>query len=81
MHLVDKLTEECSENIIYDTTLNDHKKVCNSGTIYRVLFVIFVKISINSSSAFIYFHWYLKESNTYVNTSTNNNIKIGTTIY
>ena len=42
---VDKLVEECNENIdgnemIYNGTLNDHKKVCGSCTIYIVLFVI-----------------------------------------
>ena len=42
--LVDKLVEECSENIdgnkmIYKT-LNNYGKVCNSCTIYIVLFVI-----------------------------------------
>ena len=43
--LIDKLVEECSEDIngnkrIYNVTLNDHKKVCNSCTIYIVLSII-----------------------------------------
>ena len=43
--LVDKLVEECSENIdgnelIHNTTFNDYGNVCNSFTIYIVLFVI-----------------------------------------
>ena len=59
--LVDKLVEECSENIdgsemIYNGTLNDHKKVCNSCKIYIVLFVIAFLIIIGISSTFIYFH-------------------------
>ena len=71
--LVDKLVEECSENIdgnemIYNGNLNDHEKVCNSCTIYTVLFVIAFLIIISISSAFIYFHWYLKKDNTIINT-------------
>ena len=45
--LVDKLVEECSENIdenetIYNKTLSDYERLCHSCTIYIVLFVIFV---------------------------------------
>ena len=60
--LIDTLVEECSENeLIYNATLNDHKKVCNSRTIYIILLVIFFLISIGSSCVFIYlFYWYLK---------------------
>ena len=60
---------------------NDHRKVWKSGTIYIALFDIFFIISISISTAFIYFHWCLKRSNTYVNTSTNTNIKTETQIY
>ena len=61
--LVDKLVEECIENIdrnemIYNETFKDN--VCNSCTIYIVLSVIFLIIRLSISSAFIYFHWYLK---------------------
>ena len=60
--LVDRLAEECSENIdgnkmIYNATLNDYE---NSCTVYIVLEVIFFIISISIGSAFNYFHWYLK---------------------
>ena len=40
---------------------NDYGNVCNSCTIYIVLFVIFLITSISISGAFIYFHWYLKK--------------------
>ena len=40
--------------------LNDYEKVCNSCTIYIVLFAVFFITSICISSAFICFHWYLK---------------------
>ena len=41
--------------------LNVYKKVCNSCTIYIVLFAIFFITSICNCSVFIYFHWYLKK--------------------
>ena len=74
--LVSKLVEECSENIdgnemIYDGTVNDYGKVCNSCTIYKVLFVIDLLITIGISSAYFYFHWYLKKDNTTINASVN----------
>ena len=43
--------------------LNDYKKVCNSCTIYIVLFVVFLITSICITSVFIYFQWYLKKGN------------------
>ena len=67
--LVDKLVEECSGNInenemIYNGTLSDCENVCNSCTGYIILIVIAFLISIDISSAFIYFHCYLKKNNT-----------------
>ena len=64
--IVDKLVEECSENIdesemIFNATLNDYENVCGSCTVYIVLFAIAFLIIIGVSSAFIYFHWYLKK--------------------
>ena len=41
--------------------LNVYKKVCDSCTIYMVIFAIFFITSICISSVFIYFHWYLKK--------------------
>ena len=81
--LVDKLVEECSENIreneiIHNGTLNDYENVCNSCRIYIVLFVIAFLIIIDISSAFIYFHWYLKKSSTNI---TNINPGTETLIY
>ena len=63
--LIDKLVEECSENIngnkmICNSTLKDYGKICYFCALYIVLLVIFVIISIIISSAFIYFYWYLK---------------------
>ena len=71
--LVDKLVEECIENIDANKMLNsetldvipwnDYKKVCNSCAIYIVLFAVFFITSICISSVLIYFQWYLKKNN------------------
>ena len=75
--IIDKLVEECSENI-YETidvvpldaiSLNVYKKVCNSCMIYIVLFVVFLITSICICCALIYFHWYLKNDNRSTNFS------------
>ena len=73
--LVDKLVEDCNENIdekelhqnemIYNSTIDDYEKICtscerSSCRIYIVFFVIFFIIRISIHSAFIYFNWYLK---------------------
>ena len=64
------LVEECSKNIdeneiMYNETVNvslgDYK--CGSCTLYIVSFVVFLVTSVTISAVFIYFHWYLKESN------------------
>ena len=70
--LVDKLVEECIENIdenkmLHNETLdviplNVCKKVCKSCTIYIVLFAVFFITSVCICSDFIYFHWYLKKT-------------------
>ena len=71
--LVNKLIEECSENIdgnkmLHNETLdviplNDYKKVCNSCTIYIILFSVLFITSIRISIVFIYFQWYSKKNN------------------
>ena len=66
---MDKVVEECSENIdgnemVYNKTLSDLEKACNSCITYVVLFVIAFLIIISISSAYFYFYWYLKRSNT-----------------
>ena len=61
--LVDKLVEECSENIDENEMYyNDYGNVCNSCAIYISLFVIFL-IRISFSSAFVCFRWYIKKGN------------------
>ena len=43
--------------------LNVYKKVCNSCTIYIILFTVFFITNICISSVFIYFYWYFKKDN------------------
>ena len=62
--LVDKLVEKCSENIDENEMYyNSYGNVCNSCAVYISLFVIFLMIRISISSAFVYFHWYIKKGN------------------
>ena len=43
--------------------LNVYKKMCNSCTIYIILFTVVFITGICISSSFIYFHCYLKKDN------------------
>ena len=61
--LYDETLDVISLNAI---PLNVYKKVCNSCTIYIVLFVVFVITSICISSVFIYFDWCFKKDNVHV---------------
>ena len=66
--IIDKLVEECSENIdgnemLHNETLNAiplnvYKKACNSCIVHIVLFAIFLIRNICICCIFIYFHWY-----------------------
>ena len=60
----------------YNGSLNNYRKICNSCTIYIVLLVIAFSIIIGISSAFIYFHWYLKKDNVII-TNINSNTETG----
>ena len=63
--LVDKLVEECTENInkekITEITLaeNKNKYKCSSCTLHIVLFSITLTINVGIGVYFIYFYWYL----------------------
>ena len=77
--LVAKLFEECSENIDGNEMIhNDYGNICNFCTIYFVLFIIAFLIIIDFSSAYFYFHLYLKNDNTII---TNINLGTETVIY
>ena len=62
--LVDKLVEECTENIeevkLAKITLaedeNKHKNKCSSGTLRIVLFLIIFTINLGIGTYFIYFY-------------------------
>ena len=64
--LVDKLVEECTENI-EETRLvekvsakNENKHKCSSCTLYNVLFLITFTINVRICIYFVYSHRYLK---------------------
>ena len=75
------MVEECIENIvenemIYNDTLNGHKKVCGSCersfcTVYIVVFFVFLTINIGIGAVFVYFYCYLEEDN--IRVKFNNN--------
>ena len=51
--------------MLYNKTLNtiSSNDYCVSYTPYIVLFTVFLAISVIIGGVFIYFYWYLKESN------------------
>ena len=66
--LIDKLVEECTENI-EETKLvektsakNENKHKCSSCTLYIVLFSIIFTINIGISIYFTYFYLHLKKN-------------------
>ena len=72
--IIDKLVEECSENIYENETLdliplNVYKEVCNSCMVCIVLFAVFLITSTCICCVFIYFYWYLKKDNISTNFS------------
>ena len=54
---------------------NDCKKLCNSYTIYKILFAVCFIINICISSVFVYFQWYLKKNNIQWYLSNNVHVK------
>ena len=61
--LVDKLVEECTENIdeVKIASENEHKNKSSSCILYIVLFSILFTINVGIGTYFVYFHWYLKK--------------------
>ena len=74
--LVDKLVEECTENIdelkITNIILAEYesRRGCSSCTLYIVLFLILFRINVGIGSYFLYFHWHLKKDVTRVKFGT-----------
>ena len=71
---IDKLVEQCSENIYENETLdliplNVYKEVCNSCMVCIVLFAVFLIRRTRICCVFIYFYWYLKKDNISTNFS------------
>ena len=80
--LVDKLVEECTENIeeekITETTLceNENKHKCSSCTLYIMLFSISFTINVGIGTYFAFSDWYLKndDARVFLNTHTETTI-------
>ena len=64
--LLDKLTEECIENIdkVKTASENNHKNKYNSCTLYIVLFSIIFAINIGIGAYFIYYKWMNRDKET-----------------
>ena len=81
--LVDKLVEECTENVeetrLVEKTAakNENKHKCSSCTLNIVLFLIIFTVNIGIGTYFVYSHWYLKNDGTCIKFGTNT----PTTIY
>ena len=62
--LIDKLAEECTENI-EETKLveneNKHENKCSSCTVYIVIFSLSFAINIGIATYFVCSRWYLKK--------------------
>ena len=58
--MIDKLTEECTENIDKVKIADENECEC-SYTICVVLVVIAIAINIGIGAYFAYSHWYLKK--------------------
>ena len=63
--LIDKLTEECTENIDEVKIADENECVC-SYTICVILAVIALAISIGIGAYFAYSRWYLKQDVTHI---------------
>ena len=85
--LIDKLHEECTnditENKIYNETLNEtSSNDCASRTLYVVLFAVFLTTSVIIRIAFIYFYFYKNnQSDSKNNVGIKYNPSTQTTIY
>ena len=66
---VDKLVEECTENIDEVKIADENEYVC-SYIICLVLVVITLAISIGIGAQFAYSHWYLKKDVTQIKFGT-----------
>ena len=65
--MVNKLVEECTENIVetglveITSAKHENKHKCSSCTLYIVLFSIFFTINVGTGSYFLCFYCYLKQ--------------------
>ena len=80
--LVNKLAEECVENIEeikiakVISAENENKHKCSSSTLYIVLFSLIFTTNIGIGSYFLYFYWYSKKDVTRVKFGSRTKTKI-----
>ena len=77
--LIDKLVEECTENIdvVEINNENENKHKYSSCIVYIVLFSIILAVNIGIGIYFVYSNWYLKKDNSHAMLNT----RTETTIY
>ena len=74
--MVDKLIEECTENIEevklakITSTGNENKHKCSSCTLEILLISVLFTINVGIGSYYLYFHWYLRKHVTRVKFGT-----------
>ena len=74
--LVDRLVEECTENVKEEKITeilceNENKHKCSSCILFIVLFSIILAINVGIGTRFTYFYWYLKKDILSVKFNTN----------
>ena len=66
---------------MYNKTLSIDSNDCPSRTLYVVLFIVFLSISVAISGVFVYFHWYKNKQLNLKNIFNATYSKIETKIY
>ena len=60
--MIDKLVDECTENIEEEVEIvNESKNKFNSCTAYIILFSIFLIMNVGIVTYYVYSQWYLKK--------------------
>ena len=71
--MIDRLVEECTENIEVTKLVeneNKHENKCSSCTVYIVIFSLSFAINIGIATYFVYSRWYLKKDIPHVKFNT-----------
>ena len=65
---VDKLVEECTENVdkVKIAEITEYKCKHSSCTLYIALFSLIFTVNVGIGTYLVYFHWYFKKDVTYI---------------